>query len=238
MKILAAVMGAIPHAALHQVSRETWGQDFSQIGDLRFFIGHGDYELKADEVRVDCPDDKDHILYKTVELLKWALAREYDLIFKLDTDTYCNVDEIVKRDYSGYDYVGAPVGNIGDFYSGTNCYSFLQGSATWVSAKAARIVIDEAIPTMNRVMPAAMAYNGLICPYPHSEDLWIGQALTPHIKSGYLRALPDWSYSDGPYTYHFARSAKHKMERWMRALHDARPNLERMQEIHRARDNE
>jgi len=237
MKILCGIMGAIPHAynGQHQASRDTWIPEFSKIGDVRFFIGREDYELREDEIRVNVPDTMTYILYKTVELLKWAIEQKYDMILKLDTDTYVDVDQLAKSSYSTYDYVGAPVGNIGEFYAGTNCYSFFQGSATWLSPKAAQIVIEDAIPTMNRMIPEAMKYNGTISPYPHAEDLWVAQALTPHIKNGYLRASADWGYSGGPLTYHFARPQKHKISEWMRSLHDARGDLIKMQQIQSTR---
>lgn len=240
MKILFAVMGALPHAlnGIHQASRETWVRDAPQLGDFRFFIGHGDYQQQEDEVRVDIPDDKAHILYKTVEILKWAIDRGYDMILKTDTDTYVNINEMAKA-VPGHDYVGSPVGTLGEIYAGTNCYSFIQGSATWLSARAARVVIDEAIPAMERIMPSAMRYNGLICPYPHSEDLWIAQALTPHLNAGSLRALSDNRYSYGPLTFHYGarppalRTNPQGLFTWFRMLHESRSDVERMMRVHR-----
>lgn len=230
-------MGAIPHAynGLHQVSRDTWIPGFSKIGDVKFFVGREDYKLQPDEIRVDCPDTSNYILYKTVELLKWALEREYDMVLKLDTDTFCNVEELARQDYSGLDYVGAPVGTIGQLYAGTNCYGFMQGSATWLSAKAARVVISEAIPKMMQLLPECKKYDGTISPYPHSEDLWVAQALTPGILSGDIKVLCDGGYSGGPITYHFARSNKADIVSWMTRLHETRNDLKQMRAIHDSR---
>jgi hypothetical protein len=233
-------MGAELHArnGIHQISRETWGKDVHQLGDLRFFIGQGDYSLWEDEIRVDVPDDKSHILYKTVELLKWAVERSYDMILKIDTDTYINIGEMSKQNYEGFDYIGAPVGRIGEIYGNTNVYGFLQGSATWLSAKAAKIVIEEAIPNMLQIMPEAQKFNGTICPYPHSEDMWIAQVLTPYIKTNELRAWADDRYAEGPLTFHFARDkTKSSVFAWMKQLHEAVPDVNKMKDIHSARES-
>jgi hypothetical protein len=238
LKVLAGIMGAEPHilSGIHQMSRSTWMQDFHKIGDCRFFVGNGDVPLQPDEIRIDVPDDKAHILYKTVEILKWSLSSGYDMTLKLDTDTFVNVNEIAKQDYSGLDYVGTPVGNIGELYAGTEAYSFIQGSATWLSRKASEIVIDKAIPNMIKSMPELFKFNGLICPYPHAEDLWIGQVLTPYIKSGEIKALSDYGYSKGPLTYHFALTKKEEGFRsWMQGLHDCRFHPEMMEVIHKGR---
>jgi hypothetical protein len=238
MKLLAGVMGAEPHAlnGMHQMSRETWVRDFSEIGDCRFFVGHGGIPLQPDEIRVDVPDDKEHILYKTVAIMKYMLENDYDMVLKLDTDTFVNVNSMRQQNYEGLDYVGAPVGTLGEYYAHTEAYSFIQGSATWLSRKAAKIIIDKAVPNMLNSLERLMKYNGLICPYPHSEDLWIGQVLTPYIKSGDIKALSDYGYSKGPLTYHFALTRKDTgFKCWMYGLHAAVPNTDKMDQIHKDR---
>lgn len=239
MKILAGVMGAEAHIlnGIQQQSRETWIRDFHRIGDYRFFIGAGDVPLQDDEVRVDCPDDKAHILYKTVEILKYSLRNGYDMTLKLDTDTFCNVDLLSRENYEGYDYVGAPVGTLGEYYAGTEAFAFIQGSASWLSRKAAEIVVDKAIPNMLQSLQPFFRYNGLICPYPHSEDLWIGQVLTPYIRTGEIKALADHRYSNGALTFHYALTDKgERFKNWMHRLYESKFSLERMAKIHRERN--
>lgn len=192
--------------------------------------------MQQDEIRVDVPDDKAHILYKSVEIMKYVLANDYDMVLKLDTDTYVNVGLLMQQNYTGFDYIGAPVGTLGEPYAHTAAYSFIQGSASWLSRKAAQIVVDMAISGMLQSLEPFFKYNGLICPYPHSEDLWIGQVLTPYIKSGEIRALADYGYSRGPLTYHYALTRKEDgFRNWMHELHNARPNEARMDKIHKDR---
>jgi hypothetical protein len=238
VKILVAVMGCEAHAAdgTQQASRSTWVQDVAELGDCRFFIGHGSRPLLADEVRVNAPDTKDAILYKTVELLRWALDHGYDMILKVDTDTYVNVRAILRENYSGIDYVGALVGRIGELYGDTTLWAFLQGSAQWLSARAARVIIDEVIPNMLRLLPETLKFSGVISPHPHSEDLWIGQVLIPRVNNNQLRALPDDRYANGPLTFHHALDkTKFSVSEWMRRLHEARPFDSRMMAVHEAR---
>ena len=242
MKALIAVMGAEVHSqnGIQQASRETWAKDISLFADFRVFVGQGEMPLKEDEVRVDVPDIKDYILYKVVALLRWALERNYEHILKIDTDLFVNCTEMVRENYSGIDYVGSPVGKLGEYYAGTNCYGFLQGSATWLSAKAAKIVVDEVVRKMDSLLPDAQKYNGIICPYPHSEDLWIAQVLTPRILSGELRARADNRYAEGPLTFHFGYDKgmpywMPKFEKWMKDLYAARGNNVLMKQIHEHR---
>jgi hypothetical protein len=249
MKKLIAVMGAELHAVngMQQLNRETWAQDISLLGDYKFFIGNGpsddgiirNISLKEDEVRLNVPDDKAHLLYKVIATLRWALDHGYDRILKTCTDTYSNIPSLVHENLDA-DYIGAPVGTLGQIYAGTNCYGFLQGSSTWFSAKAAEIIIKDAIPTMNRVMPEAFKYNGLICPYPHSDDLWEAQALTPYLWRGEIKARSENGYTNGPLTYHFGYNKEipywsEKFDRWMRGLYANRNNITEMNYVHERR---
>jgi hypothetical protein len=229
MKILFAVVGCEAHIqnGLHQLIRETWATDVPASCDFRFFVGHGETVLHPDSVRLDVPDDLEHVLYKSVEILRWSLDHGYHHTLKVTTDTYVNIPEISKVDIN-YDYIGAPVGRIGGLYGPTNVCGFYQGASTWLSDRAADIVVREAIPRMEELLPEAKKYDGLICPYPHSEDLWIGQVL------GSVRWMDDPRYTNGPLTYHFAR-AKSPIEDWFHGLHQASPNIPEMQRIHESR---
>jgi hypothetical protein len=233
MKILFAVMGCEPHVAngLHQSIRDTWATDVPILGDFRFFLGRGETVLHPDSVRLDVPDNMDGLLEKSVGILAWALDHQYDAILKVTTDTYVNIPLLEREDFL-VDYAGAPVGKLGEPYGPANVCGFLQGSALWLSSVAASVVVHDVIPTMQRLLPEAKKFDGLICPYPHSEDLWIAQALTPYLKS--MRVNPDNRYANGPLTFHFD-NAKSSVHDWMRKLHDARPDERKMWAIHESR---
>ena len=235
MKTLVAVMacGADCCRQAQQLSRETWVRDVSKLGDFKFFLGRGVWNLLPDEEMLDVPDDKWHIIYKTVGILKWMLERDYDMILKIDNDTFLNIPELAQQNYEGLDYIGAPVGTLPDLYSNTTAYSFIQGSAQWLSRKAARFVVDEVIPTMERLKPEFMQYRGLISPFEHSEDLWIAQVLCPRIKAGEIKVLADQRYTNGDLTFHFALDKDHcDFKKWMRGLYESRGDKAKMERIH------
>lgn len=244
VKVLVAVMACEAHLEFQQASRDTWASEVESkgLGDMRFFLGHGTRPLFPDEIRLDVPDDLASLILKVQEICNWALQRSYDMILKLDTDTYVNVQEMAKavqgyhRD--GIDYIGAPVGQIGHRYAGTNAFSFIQGSGSWLSAKAARLVQTSLARTFQEKQGELMKYNGLISPYAHSEDLWVGQLLTPHIHTGHIKCLADSNYTRGPLTFHSAlayiKNTPGMTAKFMNDLHAVRPNGDQMIEILRS----
>lgn len=240
MKVLVGVMGCEKNAAsgLHRSIRETWGKDFSVIPtesglsiDVLYFVGRGYHPLLEDEPRLDVPDDKDNLLYKVVGICRWALDHGYDSIFKVNTSSYVNVAEVLKTGHWRFDYAGAVVGRLGEKYSGTDAYGFIQGSASWLSAKAARIVVGDALSFALHHKDEWMRWNGWIAPYLHSEDLWIAQVLTPYLSQ--MRIATDQGYGNGPLTWWSQSNYTkcYKMDEWLQRLHGARPNVERMRAI-------
>jgi hypothetical protein len=205
MKTLFAVMGAekLIENGMHDLIRNTWAKDCAPYGDFRFFVGQGEAVLTPDTIRVDAPDDKDNLIYKVVAMCRWALDNGYDRMLKTDIDTFVNVPLVMQQDLD-YDWIGTNLGALGEKYGDTGAWSFIQGSAMWLSRKSMEIVAKEALINMIVVREELMRANGIISPYPHSEDLWIAQVLGPRLKDGELRARADTSYSNGPLTYHFA----------------------------------
>jgi hypothetical protein len=78
----------------------------------------------------------------------------------------------------------------------------------------------------------------LICPYAHSEDLWVSQVLTPRILKGELTYYSDAGYTNGPTTFHYAIADKSGVFDWMRKLHENKFNPGRMQQVHKSRVKE
>lgn len=222
------------HDGIHQLIRSTWGWDvtLSGLGDLKFFVGRGDRPLMDDEVRVDAPDDKDNLLFKVVEMCRWALDNGYDTMLKVNTSSYVNVEEVLKRDHQHYDYAGALVGHeLGARYSNTDAFCFVQGSCSWLSRRAMELVVADTLSFAFHHKDYWMRFNGLIAPYLHSEDLWIGQVLTPHLAE--LKVALDQGYGNGPLSYWSQSNYVkcYKMGEWMRGLHLAKPDEARMREF-------
>lgn len=87
-----------------------------------------DYIPKEDEVLLPCPYDFKHLPFKVREIFRWALARDYDYIFKVDTDTYVDVPRLLVSGFQNSDYSGTPFWKDGNaFASG--------GAGYWISKK-------------------------------------------------------------------------------------------------------
>jgi hypothetical protein len=171
----------------NQAIRETWLKE--QAIDYRFFRGVGSDPKFADEIILDCADDYLSLPQKTLELLKWAIAREYDHVFKCDTDTYVNLPNLLSLDFQNYDYMGAfnqKVGAKGVVYD--SLYSWASGGTGYfLSARAANVLIDD--PNLDDSMCPRLK---IPC-----EDLWVGQRLGPLIESGELKAFHEKSMNTG-----------------------------------------
>lgn len=62
--------------------------------------------LIGDEVLVDCPDSWLYLALKVQESRKWAIAKDYDYIFKIDVDCILNPEKLIASDYKAHDYWG------------------------------------------------------------------------------------------------------------------------------------
>ena len=230
MKILTAVMGCHLHEQLgfHQAIRDTWGKQINEFTDFRIFVGRQTHLHIGDNViQLDVPDTKDHLLEKVVAICKFAVEEGYDSIFKVNTNTYINVPLLRTTEHWKYDYAGAVVGTLGSEYAGTEALGFVQGSASWLSRNAMKLVEYNALSFMIEHLQPWLKYNHLIAPYPHSEDLWIGQVLGRH----YLNTMTDQRYSNGPISF-WSQSNYIKTQRlvkWMTALHNAKSDDERVE---------
>ena len=109
------------------------------------------YVPKDDEVVVNTPDGYVHLSYKTRESCRWALERGYDYIFECFPDSLFILDRLMNSGFENYDYTGMQC----DGYAAGGC-------GYWISAKAARIILDEKIVT------------------DWAEDRWVGKVMKAH----------------------------------------------------------
>jgi hypothetical protein len=180
----------------HQAIRNTWG---SGLTNLYFFMGAGSNPIAIDEVSVDAPDDYRSLPFKTKAMLNWFLLRDWTHMFLCDNDTYINIAEFQKIDYQNYDYSGYfgywPVGKkMGDTFRYDDgqgnihdpCHAWASGGfGYFVSRKAAELIVATE-------------------PCSWAEDLWVGQALGPHIQSGAIKGHALQNYA-GTSVWHIAK---------------------------------
>jgi hypothetical protein len=129
-RVLVNIASCHKHRAWQQSQRDTWLPELRC--DYRFFLGNPKGDAEQDEVFLDCPDDYNSLIYKTLESTKWALEHGYDFMFKCDVDTLVNPRNLLSSDFELHNYTG---GRNGHFASG--------GSGYWLSRKAMEALVTE-----------------------------------------------------------------------------------------------
>lgn len=107
-KILIAVKSCAKDAVAgcHDQIRKSWGKHINGRADLIFFIGKVALPLNGiDEVQVDAPDGYNFLALKVNAILRWAIAREYDFVVLVDTDTFIVPDRLFALKFD-FDYGG------------------------------------------------------------------------------------------------------------------------------------
>jgi len=149
----------------HDIVRQEWGKNVSDIADVRFFIGGPKIETLEDEVWIDCPDDYENLTLKTRQILLWMLTNGYDYLFKCDNDTRLFLKEFRQYDYKAFDYSGI------FFDYGKPELMYASGNGYFLSRKACEI---------------ASRFEDLL--KPGAEDVTVGKALQSSIMKGEITA--------------------------------------------------
>lgn len=89
------------------------------------------YTPKDDEVALPVPDSYFHLVFKTKAMHKWALENEFDFVFKVDCDTYVDVNRLMKSGFEQYDFCG--------WQSSPQYPIVAGGGGYWLSRKALEI---------------------------------------------------------------------------------------------------
>jgi Galactosyltransferase len=125
VKALVAISSCVKNSQRRDWQRETWIQQLPF--NYRFFVG-GDGCAELDTIVLSCRDDYKSLPSKTLELIRWALANEYEYILKLDDDVYVRPERLhVPTD----DYVGHAYGH----------KHYCSGAAYWLSATAMSAIL-------------------------------------------------------------------------------------------------
>lgn len=193
----------------NQAIRDTWLQNCPV--DHAFFVGGGDATIWADEVVLDCGDGYLDLPWKLQAICAWALARDYDFVFVVDTDTYVDVKKLLESGFENSDvtstrYYPEPLPGVRikhNFVEPPHPYddaAYFQnpkfkhravyswpGTATyWISRRLMNAVVQRT-------------------PDLWAEDMWLGQIIGEGIESGqFLAATHDgYSNDDGAITSHY-----------------------------------
>jgi hypothetical protein len=195
MKILIAVESCVANRHLHQVMMDTWIGDLACQIDFKFFIG-GLSEPQGDhEVWVPCLDTYDNLAVKTRGICRWAVANNYDFLFKCDTDTVVHPGRLLASGYHLHNYMGgensdilpATLNTTFPHYKGRKISFASGGAGYWLSRDAMNYVAKEQVASS----PAEDVYVGAILggsPTWHEGYRWrpgskIKGATTFHLSS-------------------------------------------------------
>jgi hypothetical protein len=163
-RIFIAVESCVNDIHKHQAIRDTWGKDLP-TGKLKFFIGGAGAGPFEDEIflGIDVDDSYQSLSLKTQAICQWALERDFDYVFKCDTDTLINVNNLLFSGFGSYDYFGSenadvnipgfPLGRV-EFCSG--------GAGYWLSKNSLTIVSNS-----SKILTSA-------------EDVFVADALLKH----------------------------------------------------------
>jgi hypothetical protein len=164
LKILIAIKCCHTRQEFAEASRQTWVRNIHGM-NYRIFYGHGQHELKPDEVQLDVPDGYDDLASKIYEIFSWALKHEYDYVLQVDDDTYVRPEKLLQSNFQQYDFVA------GSSFGVDECNRLFQyvagqsstGPGFWLSKKAMNVVVNSLPPS-----------------HGQADEPWIGKVLNHH----------------------------------------------------------
>ena len=178
MKTLIAVMTC--HKPEYQdkieAQRATWVKDL-RGADLAFFKGLSVYrnvlgvQPPSDEVWLDVDDDYKQLKLKTTAIIRWALKRGYEYVWKVDDDVYLRPERLLALPF--FDYCGVAVEMPKPPTTPTHYFGAFSQKP---SAKA--VCIGWLYGLSRHAMGELLKPEANI--YHEHEDIWVGQKLFHH----------------------------------------------------------
>lgn len=131
MKVLIAIVSCERDLESHELIRQTWASNCPV--DYRFFVGRHCPITRLHETPLDVPDDWDGLPQKTQAVCRWAAERDYDFLFKCDTDSYVHVPRLLGSGFEKYHYSGC-CGETANVYPDA-CFP-ANGGGYWLSRRS------------------------------------------------------------------------------------------------------
>src|ERR1700676_481176 len=135
MRVLVAIESCHAHRSRHRAQEETWLRDLS-VEDYRFFLGRNPSPSfrETNEVFLDVDDSYEALSLKTQAICRWASERDFDYLFKCDTDTVINPVNLMASPFANSEYLGGHNEDIVPVFS-PNMIQFASGGAGYFLSK-------------------------------------------------------------------------------------------------------
>lgn len=213
MKILIAIPSCRLHSDYQWAQRNTWIKDIPKDVDYKFFLGReaglegGVVDEIRDEVYLYCSDafmperglkKYPTLPQKTKQICDYALLAGYDYIFKVDTDTLVNVENLLHSGFANNEYSGGyNQEESGEFCSG--------GAGYWLSRKAMQVVVDSTVEHWSEDVFVALALKEKgILPVWNSGYRWKpGEIVDKDMITLHLRSALNKNYYDPAWMYKY-----------------------------------
>jgi len=183
IKTFLAIMCCKHREEYANAQRDTFLKEMPKEFNYKFFFGNGmSREPLKDEVFVDCDDNYRGLQSKVRLALKWALDsdKEYTHVCKTDDDVYIRPERLWSSGFQDHDYIGR-------YYGG----NFACGLCYWLSARAARLIVDAGEPQMiaeDVWAGSIMEKNGIVC-FPDERYRLV---MLTRYKCGYTEGVPEY----------------------------------------------
>lgn len=136
-RVLIAIVNCRSRQNWADAIRETWlSRMLANGADVKFFVGRGEISVK-DAVELDCDDSYQGLPDKVREIVRWALAHDYDYVLKCDDDVVLLPEGLLASGFEAFDFVG---------HEHAKGAVVPYGFNYWLSRKSMEIVANEELP--------------------------------------------------------------------------------------------
>jgi hypothetical protein len=190
-RVLIAILSCHALRGYEQSLRDTWIKEIPEGVDHRFFLGlpNLDYVF-SDEVFLSVGDAWYDITHKMVAVCAWALAHDYDYLFKCDLDTLVRPVGLLQSDFKAWDWVG-----------GQNSFFASGGAGYTLSQRAMRAVIEHEIepgPAEDVNTAHALLAQGIALHHDPRFLFAPGAVLSSDTITYHLSSVKGWSAKATP----------------------------------------
>lgn len=180
MRVLIAVESCLQDRFKHQAQRDTWIKGLHFV-ETKFFMGSVGGGESEDEVFLGAAvnDSYEALSVKTRAICQWAAERNFDYLFKCDTDTIVSPRNLIFSGFQEHDYSGGfnedvMPESLRERFGGGAIQFTSGGAGYWLSKKAVTLVAnsDKVASCAEDVFVAAVLREHGVLPYWNPGYRW------------------------------------------------------------------